>query len=722
MPEIGEEGLTGDLSVKADSLPAFNEITIENCLGAIGRQAGAVEKTVKRLEKEIAEQLNSKSSDKESKFEVGQIFRELDEVSGPLDTTWGIAKALYLGNSTLIPTKTYMNVHERARNARAAKFCSRTLYELMKRASEDDKSYATRNAEESRLVQKYLLEGKLNGLGLKEKDREILRDILLKLVKERTNFKNKVNVATHSFAHVIRNYSLVRDFPEDVLRSTIIEPNNPITQGPWRFTLQPQTVETFLRFCPDRTHRWNIWQANVRKASTHVERSLENSTHIEEIRSLRTRQANILGYENFAEMSMQTKMVKNVSSLKKIFSRILKFAGPAQHREINDLQEFATKSGFDHQLDIFDVSYWQRKYLLSEHQLDEEALRVYFPLPRVFSGLFSLSEKLFDIRIVERKEASVWQPTVKYYDVFDGNSSSKAIGGFYVDCYAKETKFGNNGWMVSIRNRNDSANLSPLCAIIFNFYPPYSNLTTSANSSDTNEKDRDRPIPYLLDVDDIRIVFKTFGSALQHILTKATFTDIAGLSNVEWDASQIAGNVIANFLDHKDILKSISGHYETDEPISDELANKIPLLKTHLSGYKLCQELYLADLDIELHQSKAYWLEIVRKLWPIYQCMPLDKKDSHPCSMTEIFSGDWAAAQFSHLYSKMIAADITAAFNQDPSNMCAVGKRFRETFLSAGGSIPSGEVFRRFCGRDSSPEALLRSLNILNETQTTGEL
>lgn len=401
---------------------------------------------------------------------------------------------------------------------------------------------------------------------------------------------------------------------------------------------------------------------------------------------------------------MQTKMVQNVDNLKQIFAKMVQFAGPAQSVELEKLQHFALSNGFEHSLETYDVPYWQRKYLLSEHQLNEQTLSEYFPLPRVFSGMFSLCEKLFNIKIVEQPNADVWQPAVKYFDVFDLDQSSQTpVGGFYVDCYSKENKYGkNNGWMVSIRNRNEAAKLSPLCAMIFNF----------SKAADGK--------PHLLTIDDLRMVFKTFGSTLQHLLTKAEFTDLSGLSNIEWDASQISANVLSNFLDNAAILKTISGHYKNDDILPDNLANATTLLKTHMAGYNLCQEIYMAHLDIELHQVADYWLDVVKKLWPTYRCLPLDKRDAHPCSMTEIFSGDWAAAQFSHLYSKMIAADITDAFNQ--ADMSSVGKRFKDSFLASGGSVPTAEVFRRFRGRDPSVQALLTSLNILKPTQTSGEL
>jgi len=268
-------------------LPAFNEITIENCLGTIGQQAAAVEKSVKSIEKDIVE--------KNGKVNPKKMFDELDEVSGPLDTTWGIAKAIYLGNSTLIPTKSYMNIHERARNVRASKFCSKIIYNALEKYNEENEAKTNESSNgEKRMLQKYLLEGKLNGLKLKDDDLVGLRELLIQLGRERAQFKNKVNMSMHTFSHVIKNFDIVRDFPSTLLGAMSKDTNQPLN-GPWKLSLQPQIVEGFLKYCPDRNERWNLWQANSRKASHHQDKSLENSTHIEKIRALRNRQANILG-------------------------------------------------------------------------------------------------------------------------------------------------------------------------------------------------------------------------------------------------------------------------------------------------------------------------------------------------------------------------------------------------------------------------------------------
>lgn len=666
-------------------MPEFSKFTIENCVSSIAANSNIIKKSIADIEK----RLEGKEISPEN---IKEILVELDHNSNQLETVWGIAKTLYLANNGSIPTKSYLNIHEKAREVKASKFTNKIIYEALQSIRNSDQ-FKSLDYEEQKLVEKFLLEGRLNGLGLTEKMKDQLSNCIVNLGKERSQFLNKVNYAINTFNHTINDYNVVRDFPEHLLEATAKSPKDS-TNGPWKITLHPHIYEEFLKYCPDRMQRWNVWQANVRKCSLHSEKSAENSTHVEKIRGFRQKQAEILGFSSYAEMSMQTKMVQSVDNIKQLFTDLLKYAGPKQVTEVNNLQAFASKSGFQHDLDLFDIAFWQRKYLLSEHDFDEQKFKEYFPLPTVLNGLFKLSETVFDIKIVE-KDADVWHENVKYFEVFDNSGNGfEPIGGFYLDCYNKEAKFtGNNsGHMVGIRN------LNPLSALIFNFNSPLYGK------------------PYLLSINDLKMVFKTFGTQLQHLLTKSRFSGLAGLSNIEWDASQLCGQVLINFLDDPKVLKQISSHYVSGETLDEKYFNSILIQKQSMAGYNMCNELYLANLDIELFNSKDFWLDVVKRLWPIYQVLPLDKKNAHVCSMTNIIAGDWSAAYFSHLYSKMLAADVCEAFSDPSNDITSIGKRFKETFLRSGGSISTPEVFRRFRGRDPSHEALLKRLDLLKSS------
>lgn len=555
------------------------------------------------------------------------------------------------------------------------------------------------NIENYRLINKYLLESKLSGIEVDGSSKEELKDVLKNLSQERAKFHGKLEVAIKKFAHTIKEPELMREFPPSMLQALALDQTQAV-KGPWKITLQPFVVQNFLEYCPDRMQRWNVWQADSRKCSNHTDKSLENSTHVETIRALRRRQAKLLGYENYVHMSMETKMVGSVDSLKGTLNELQHYARPAMDNEMASLKGFANERGYKGEIDIYDVPYWRRRQLAEVHQYDKEALREYFPMPKVLYGLFKLAESLFDVRIVERSGVDTWHEDVKFYDIFDNRKGNEPIAGLYADLYSREEEkisvAGNTGWMIGVINKSEIVNDKPLSALICNFPAPLYGK------------------PSLLTLDDVQILFHKFGHALQHLLTETKYSEVAGLSNVEWDAVEVSGHVLTHLLQDTDVIRSITSHYSTDEPLPDACIKAIQKRHTHLAGYGLCRELYLSNLDLELYATSEFWLDIVKRLYPQFHTFPLDKKDAHPCSMATIFSGDWGAAYYSRLWSRLVAADIYNAFAEGKSkgHQQDVGRRFRETFLALGGGCHPSEVFRQFRGRDPCPKALLQMLDI----------
>ncbi|XP_058836406.1 uncharacterized protein LOC131692984 [Topomyia yanbarensis] len=702
VPEIGEDLPERNPLARSESgLPEFNNVTIEKCIGTIGQQAAGVERSVKAIEEKIAavaasgDQLDVKKD----------IFLPLEMVGVPLETTWGVAKTLYLGNSSKMPTKSYMTIHKRARAARTSKFSSLPIYNALKGVETGgDKQKFT--MEEKRLINKYLLESKLSGIDVDESSKAQLIAIMQKLAQERSKFHGKQEVAVKKFSHVIKDPALMQEFPPSLLQALAVDQSQ-VVKGPWKITLQPFVVQNFLEYCPDRTQRWNVWQADTRKCSTYTDKELENSNHLEEIRSLRKRHAKLIGFESFAHMSMQTKMVGSVEQLQGTLDELHQYARPALDSEMESLGQFAGDNGYKGVLDVYDVPYWKRRQLSELHQYDKEALREYFAMPKVLSGLFLLAEALFGIKIVERTGLDTWHEDVRFYDIFDSNKGSEPIAGFYMDLYSRDDEkisvTGNSGWMVGIVNKSIAAGEKPLAALICNFPAPLYGK------------------PSLLTLDDVQILFHKFGHALQHMLTETHYSDVAGLSNVEWDAVEVSGFVLTCLLQDPDVLRSISSHYGTGETLPDAFIQAIQKRHTHLAGYELCRELYFANLDLELHLRSDYWLDIVKQLYPQFHSFPLDSKDAHPCSMTTIFSGDWGAAYYSRLWSRMLAADVYSAFvkAKGKGQQAEVGRRFRDTFLALGGACHPSEVFRQFRGRDPSPIALLQALGIYKNVHGT---
>lgn len=713
IPEYGDDLPNKNPFVKSDGLPDFSNVTVENCLAKIGQHSTDVERAVNHVEEYLHDlELKGEQPSVHQFFE--NVFHPLELAATQLEVTWGLAKTLYMGNSALMPDKRYMVMHQRARGATQKKYSSLPLLTAVSELKERYKDTEELTKEQIRLLDKYILESKLNGVAINKDDREMLVYIIQKLNQVKTTYQSKLNVAISKFSHTITEYTSIRSYPPKLLQAMSTDPKNHLS-GPWKVTLKPYIYNGFLEHCPDSVTRWNVWQAYTRKASRNTISELDNSAHIEEIRGYKYDQAKLLGYANYADMSMQTKMIGSVTKANQFIKELLTYARPSQEAELQTLTEFAMNSGFNGKaLEAHDIPYWRRKYIVAICNYDQNLIQDYFPLDKVLEGLFALSEKLFKVKIVERTEnVSTWHEDVKFYDVFDLNKSSLAAGsgspiaGFYLDLYRRdEQKLRSddettNGWTIGVRNRSTVANTYPLSSIIFNFTSPLYGK------------------PSILSLNEVQMLFNRFGNSLQHLLTEVNYSDVAGNTNIEWDAVKVCGNVFTNILYERNVLKSISEHVATSEPLSDQLIDSIHAERNNLAGFNLCNELYISALDLELFTKKDFWLEIVRRIWPEYHVLKLDKRDAHVCSMPAIISGEWSAAYFSNIYSQVIAADIHNAFTETAkgknpeADLEDVGKRFRQTFLALGGSCHPLEVFRRFRGRDPSSKALVTQLGFI---------
>lgn len=681
-------------------------------MSKVGAQGMSLEKAVTNVEEYL--HTLDKLGEKPSTTELfNNIFDPLDKATNEMNVTWGLAGTLYMGNNTLMPRKSYSKMHMRCRTAKAKKYTSlpilTAISELKQRALTEEAGQLTK--EQLRVIDEHILECKLNGIGLNHAGQERLTYLRHQLHRQIGIYDEKVRISYDIFGHTITEFSEVRSYPPKLLQKMSVDKKNHLS-GPWKVTLHPSVYHGFMAHCSDRIQRWNVWQAYTRKASMFTERDIQNSTHIEEIRFFRREIADVLGYKSYADMSMETKMVGSVAKAQQFIKELLIYARPNQEIELKKLTDFAIKNGFTgKELELHDVWYWQRLYMAETINHDDNLTHDYFPLAKVIEGLFALTEKLLNVKIVERAaNTSVWHEDVKFYDLYDLSQSTlhadsgKPTAGFYLDLYSRDEQKlctddeRNNGWNIVVRNRNGDA--IPLTSIIFNFTPSLYGK------------------PCLLSIHEVHLLFNRFGAALQHLLTQANYSQVVGTNGIEWDATEVCGNVYGNILYESDVLKSISEHVSTKEPLSDQLIDAIHAERLSLVGYKLSHELYLSEFDLELNSHKDFWLDIMRRIWHTYHVLPHGKYYSRICSQSEIITGRFASAYFCHVHAQMLAADIHDAFLEaskakDPdAELKEVGKRYRQTFLALGGSCPQKEVFRKFRGRDPSAKALVTQLGL----------
>lgn len=665
-----------------NGLPDAENLSGEKCLSTLGNQLLDFEHCIREVENSIIE-----NKDELDLFE--NVLEPIEESGSKMEATWGLSKVLYLTESNFMPPQKYVLMHNRARKARSAKFNSKPIYNMFKNC---DKNNLTE--EEQRVVNKFQIEGKLNGLDLPPEKKEYLSLLLVGLANEKEKFLTSTQATTRNFRHTIHDPVKVSNFPDRLLYS-MAQDKAKYKNGPWDILLNPSITDGVLAYCSDRDVRWNTWMALRQVASGLSGQSDEfnNSFRLEKIRSLRRDIAAVLGYESYIHMSMETKMAGSLDVVKSTLYRLLEKAKMLQEKELTKLQEFAYDRGFRGSMEMWDITYWEREQKQDLYQWDNMKISEYFPLETVFKGILNLTSRTFGIRFEEEKKVKSWHPDIKLYHIFN-NESPNPIAGLYIDFYSRDGKMDTgtgSGHVVGIRPVAKILGTSqPLAAMIFNFPPPKSNKE-----------------PCLLHFDDVENMFKKFGQALQQLLSHVNYSEVSGLSNIEWDAVEVVSNFMYLWLKDTEVLKEISGHYRDGKPLP---FNKIEQIRKHMAGYRLCQEIYLANLDLDLHTSKEFWLPLMKKLWQEHFILPLDSKDNHPLSFTASVCGDLSGAYYSRLWARMLAEDAYNSFKTDPDR-AAIGLRFRDTFLGFGGACHPSEVFRRFQGRDPSPEAFEDQLN-----------
>ncbi|XP_029849142.2 probable cytosolic oligopeptidase A [Ixodes scapularis] len=682
LPEVPEDTAETNPLLRYTLLPEYTDLTGEKCYNAIGKLIVEFESGVCKLEEDVQDGSYVKT------FE--SVMDPLERLAAPLESAWSALRNLYLVNKRDDIAEAYMQLHSRVHRAKAKRFQSLPIYHAVKELQTDSHLYSE---EQRRIIRKHCLEARLMGVDLTGSASKLLSQAVERTAREAGFYRQKLQQAMDVFRHRVDG-DMVRNFPEDLVRRLAVDKTNP-SRGPWVVTLQEDVYEGFLQYCGDRLHRWNVWNAYNTRASF-ANKELNNSLHIEEIRCQRQAQAEILGYKNFVELSMETKMAGSLENVQATIEALRERVKPAAEEEVRSLHEFTAERGFRDKLELWDVPYWRRKQRQAVFRYDEAEVREYFPLPTVLDGLYRLCNRLFGITVKESSlSAKAWHPDVKAYDILD--ASGNHAGSFFLDPYARTNKHAGS-WMEAARGRSVTLGTLPVANLVFSFQPPLLGR------------------PSLLSYADVCTLFRKFGHTLQHCLTRTRYAEVSGLSGVEWDLVEACPNVCEMLLSQHPVAAAVSGHVDDGRPLSAELHAKLHGAKTHMVALDLCWELYYSCLDLELYSKKEFWQDVCSRLWPQFIPLPRDKRECHLCSFTPITVGDFPAAYFSFLWSKMVAADIFGAFRQvgfaEGSEVDHVGERFRETFLELGGSCEGSEVFRRFMGRDPSPESLLAAYGL----------
>ncbi|XP_067042625.1 uncharacterized protein [Acropora muricata] len=558
---------------------------------------------------------------------------------------------------------------------------------------------------QQRVVATFLRSARHGGVGLKGKDSERFNVLQLKLAELTNKFSNNVLDATKAFAIVLTDRQDVVGLPDSLLKFTaeaasvdaaanlevFRKPVDP-QSGPWKLTLDLPCFEPFMKYSQNRALREKMYKAYITRASNGAS---DNSLIIEEIRQLRQEKAQLLGFQNFAQLSLDSKMAGNPSEVWKMITDLHSKSKEAAESELQILQAFANENGFAEDLKHWDIPFWSQKHKEHLFSFREEELRPYFPLERVLHGLFKLASELFGINIQSADgEAEVWHPDVRFFNLM--NEHGGRIASFFLDAYLRPAEKRGGAWMDECLGKSTVLNRHPVAHLVCNQSPP------GADGA-----------PSLMTFREVETLFHEFGHGLQHMLTTVPYSDAAGINNVEWDAVELPSQFMENWLYDKTTMEMISGHYKTGQTLPEEIFQQVCKARRFMAGSQMLRQLYFAALDMEMHTSSEPWRAVQEKISSDYTVLAPLKEDRFPCSFLHIFSAGYAAGYYSYKWAELMSADAFGAFEEvELSNRSAlreVGRRFRDTVLASGGARHPHDVFQDFRGRPPSSHALLKS-------------
>lgn len=579
---------------------------------------------------------------------------------------------------------------------------SKPAYDAFKQIRNSDQ-WSSLAPAQKRIVEAAIRDAELSGVGLQGEAKERFNQIQQELAELSTKFSNHVLDATKAFRLTLTAPEDVEGLPQSLLALAAQaakedgQEDATAETGPWVITLDYPSYIPFLQHSRRRDLREKVYRAFISRAA---EGELDNQPIIERTLELRQQVADLLGYGTYAELSIARKMAPSVAAVEQLMEELRSASYDAATRELKELTDFARDRGFQEDLKQWDVPFWSERMREEQYGLNDEELRPYFPLPQVLEGLFTLASRLFGVTITAADgEAPVWHPDVRYFRVTD--ETGEAIAHFYLDPYSRPAEKRGGAWMDDCVNRgkvNGQVRL-PVAYLVCNQSPPVDGK------------------PSLMNFREVETLFHEFGHGLQHMLTKVDYAGAAGINNVEWDAVELPSQFMENWCYHRETLLKLARHYETGEPLPEDLFQKILAARNFMTGNAILRQVNFGWLDLELHYryqpggEETIWDVRDRLAENTAVLKPLPE-DAFLCAFGHIFAGGYAAGYYSYFWAEVLSADAFAAFEEagldSDSAISETGRRFRDTVLSLGGSQHPMEVFVSFRGREPSTQALLR--------------
>ncbi len=564
-------------------------------------------------------------------------------------------------------------------------------------AQRDD--FKTLSTAQKAAIKQALRDFRLSGIDLNDNDKKAFATLQAELAQLQQRFSEHVLDATQAWSLHITDETRLSGLP-DSARATLAQYARQKDKKGWLVTLEMPSVIPVLTYADDRELRRETYLAHVTRASDAGPYGgvYDNGPEMTDILNKRQAAAELLGFANHAEVSLATKMADSPAAVLDFLNQLAGKAIPQAKREYEELVAFARDElGMSDELEPWDINYASEKLKEQRYSVSQEELKPYFPAPRVIEGLFETAHRLFDVSFEPVAEFETYHPDVQLYNVLE---NGEVVARFYMDLYAREGKRGG-AWMDECRKRVRIGGKlqKPVAYLTCNFTPPVDGK------------------PSLLTHDEVTTLFHEFGHSLHHMLTRVDVGDVSGISGVAWDAVELPSQFMENWCWEPEALAFISGHVDTGEPLPADLLDKMLAARNFQSAMAAARQLQFSLFDMKLHSKTEGFmvndvqtvLDQVRAEVSVIKTLP-ENRFQH--SFGHIFAGGYSAGYYSYKWAEVLSADAYSRFEEEGIFNAETGKAFRDVILANGGSVPAGDLFKQFRGREPQVDALLRHSGI----------
>jgi oligopeptidase A len=567
--------------------------------------------------------------------------------------------------------------------------------------------YVLLSQPQKQTIDNTLRDFRLGGVALSSENKKRFGAIQQRLSELSTQFSNHVLDATQAWFRHFETTEGIAGLPESAQAQAQQTAQAKSLNG-YVITLDFPSYYAAMMYADNRTLREEIYTAYVTRATSATKKinlahcteqtdEFDNTHIIEEILKLRHELANLLGFKNYAERSLATKMAQNSTQVLNFLTELAQKSKPYAERDYAELCEFAVTMGCM-DMQAWDTTYYSEKLRIAKYAVSQEDLRVYFPVEKVIAGMFEIVKRLFGIDVTQIEKFDSYHADVRFYEI---TKDAQPIANFYLDLFARENKRGG-AWMADARVRRKTVHgiQLPVAFLTCNFTPPL---------GDT---------PSLLTHDEVTTLFHEFGHGLHHMLTQIDVAAVSGINGVAWDAVELPSQFLENWCWEPEAIPLISAHYQTGAALPQSLLDKMLAAKNFQSGMQMLRQIEFALFDFRLHseyspENPEPAHSVLQKVRSEVSVVLPPEFNRFENSFSHIFAGGYAAGYYSYKWAEVLSADAFSRFEEEGIFNTATGASFLQEILQQGGSLSPMELFKKFRGREPNIDALLRHSGIL---------